>query len=196
MYWTRFGYSLWRITNVRGGIQKFPDWVHNEITTTNTRWEATQRVMAAKLTRLTHKIVIQQHLVAESCTICSSRSRRPTSSYLIYLWDTTCMPLNRGATRPMMGAGVPQYSSYTTGWTTGVWFSAGVGKGYFSSSPPWPGCLEPNQPTIQWVTGHLSPRIKWPGRETGQSPPSSAEVKERVELYLCSPVHLHNAVLS
>jgi hypothetical protein len=28
--------------------------------------------MAAKLTRLTHQIAIQLHLVAESCTICSS----------------------------------------------------------------------------------------------------------------------------
>jgi hypothetical protein len=46
------------------------------LTTTNTRWEATQRVMAAKLTRLTHKIPIQLHLVAESCTICSSRCWR------------------------------------------------------------------------------------------------------------------------
>jgi hypothetical protein len=32
--------------------------------------------MAAKLTRLTHKIEIQLHLVADSCTIYSSRSRR------------------------------------------------------------------------------------------------------------------------
>jgi len=32
--------------------------------------------MEAELTRLTHKIVIQLHLVAESCTICSSRPRR------------------------------------------------------------------------------------------------------------------------
>jgi len=45
--------------------------------------------MAAKLTRLTHKIAIQLHLVAESYTICSSRSRRPvrrlldTPSYII-----------------------------------------------------------------------------------------------------------------
>jgi hypothetical protein len=44
--------------------------------------------MAAKLARLSHKIVIKLHLVAESCTICSSRSRRPfrrlldTLSYL------------------------------------------------------------------------------------------------------------------
>jgi len=30
--------------------------------------------MAAKLTRLTHKVVIQLLLVAESCTICSSCS--------------------------------------------------------------------------------------------------------------------------
>jgi hypothetical protein len=36
----------------------------------------TQRAMAAKLTRLIHKIAIQLHLAAESCTICSSRSRR------------------------------------------------------------------------------------------------------------------------
>jgi hypothetical protein len=31
----------------------------------------------AKLPRLTHKIVIQLHLVAKSSTICSSHSRRP-----------------------------------------------------------------------------------------------------------------------
>jgi hypothetical protein len=45
--------------------------------------------MAAKLTRLTHKIVIQLHLVAESYTIYSSSSKRPvrklldTPSYII-----------------------------------------------------------------------------------------------------------------
>jgi hypothetical protein len=56
-----------------------------------TDWEAAQRVMAAKLTRLTHKIAIQLHLVAESSTICSSRSRRPvrklldTPSYIILM---------------------------------------------------------------------------------------------------------------
>jgi hypothetical protein len=55
---------------------------HNEITTINTRWEATQRVMAAKLTRLTHKIAIQLHLLAESCIICSSRSRRSVRKLL------------------------------------------------------------------------------------------------------------------
>jgi hypothetical protein len=38
--------------------------------------------MAAKLTRLIHKIAIQLHLVAESCTICSSRSRRSVRKLL------------------------------------------------------------------------------------------------------------------
>jgi hypothetical protein len=41
--------------------------------------------MATKLTRLTHKIAIQLHLVAESCTICSSHSRWP----VLKLLDTT-----------------------------------------------------------------------------------------------------------
>jgi hypothetical protein len=47
------------------------------LTAINIRWEATQRLMAAKFTRLTHKIAIQLHLGAEKCTICRSRSRRP-----------------------------------------------------------------------------------------------------------------------
>jgi len=38
--------------------------------------------MAAKLTRLAHKTAIPLHLVAVSCTICSSRSRRPVRKLL------------------------------------------------------------------------------------------------------------------
>jgi hypothetical protein len=38
--------------------------------------------MAANLTRLTHKIAIQLHLVAESFTIYSSRLRRPVRKLL------------------------------------------------------------------------------------------------------------------
>jgi hypothetical protein len=38
--------------------------------------------MAAKLTRLTHKMVAQLHLVAQNCTIYSSRSRRPVRKLL------------------------------------------------------------------------------------------------------------------
>jgi len=52
------------------------------LTTIYTRWEPTQRAMAAQVTRLTHKIAIQLHLVVEICTICSSRSRRPVRKLL------------------------------------------------------------------------------------------------------------------
>jgi hypothetical protein len=52
--------------------------------------------MAAKLNRLAHKIAIQVHLVADSCTICSPRSRRPvrklldTTSYVYYRDNFAC----------------------------------------------------------------------------------------------------------
>jgi hypothetical protein len=79
-----FFFFILQIEFLRGRIQKFPNRFDNEITTTtNTRWEATQTVMAAKLTRLVHKIAIQVHLVAENCTICSSRSRRPVLKLLV-----------------------------------------------------------------------------------------------------------------
>jgi len=39
--------------------------------------------MEAKFTRLTHKIAIQLVLVAESCNICSSRSRRQVQKFLV-----------------------------------------------------------------------------------------------------------------
>jgi hypothetical protein len=45
----------------------------------------------------------------------------------------------------------------------------------------------PTQPPIQCVPGALSLGIKRPGREAYHSPPSSAEDKESVELYLHSP---------
>jgi hypothetical protein len=38
--------------------------------------------MAAKLTRLTHKIAIQLYLLAETWTVCSSHSRRPVRKFL------------------------------------------------------------------------------------------------------------------
>jgi hypothetical protein len=47
--------------------------------------------MAAKLTRLTHRIAIQLDLVAESCTICSSRARRPVRKLLDTTWYMTAV---------------------------------------------------------------------------------------------------------
>jgi hypothetical protein len=72
-----FTFHLISFVSIRGRIQKFPERVDNEICNYKT-----ERVMAAKLARLTHKRVIQLHLVAESCTICSSRSRRQVRKFL------------------------------------------------------------------------------------------------------------------
>jgi hypothetical protein len=47
--------------------------------------------------------------------------------------------------------------------------------------------LGPTQLPIKWVSGALSLGVKWSGLEADHSPPSSAPVKECVELYLQSP---------
>jgi hypothetical protein len=47
--------------------------------------------------------------------------------------------------------------------------------------------LGSTQPPAQCVPGAFSLEVKQPGREADFSPPSSAEVKECVELYLHSP---------
>jgi hypothetical protein len=47
--------------------------------------------------------------------------------------------------------------------------------------------LGPTQPPIQWVPGALSLVVKRPGREADHSPPSSAEVKEWLEVHIHSP---------
>jgi len=56
--------------------------------------------------------------------------------------------------------------------------------------------LRPTQPPIQWIPRAHSMGEKRPGREADHSPPSRAEVKECVELYVHSPIHLHCVVLS
>jgi hypothetical protein len=66
-----------------------------------------------------------------------------------------------------------------------VRFSAGLGIFLFTTASRT--ALEPTQPPVQWVPGALSLEVKRPERETDHSPPSGAEVKECVELYLHSP---------
>jgi hypothetical protein len=45
----------------------------------------------------------------------------------------------------------------------------------------------PTQPPNQWVLGALLMGVKWPESEADHSPPSSAEVKEYIGIYLHSP---------
>jgi hypothetical protein len=52
------------------------------------------------------------------------------------------------------------------------------------------------QPLVQWLPRVLSPGVKQPGRETYQSPPTSAEVEKNVALYIHSPIRLHCVVLN
>jgi hypothetical protein len=64
--------------------------------------------------------------------------------------------------------------------------SSRQGLGIFLFTTASRPALGPAQP-IQWVPGALSLGIKRPGREADHSPPSCAEVKEWVELYIHSP---------
>jgi hypothetical protein len=75
-----------------------------------------------------------------------------------------------------------------------VRFPAGLGIFLFTTASRMsPG---PTQSPIQWVPGVPSLGVKRSGREANHSSPSSAEVKECVELYLHSPILLHGMVLS
>jgi hypothetical protein len=112
--------------------------------------------MAAKLTRLIHKIAVQLHLVAESCTIFRSRSKWPVRKLL----DT------------------PSYIFFASvRWTIGVLgFDSRRELGIFLFAASRM-ALGPTQPPTQWVPGYLSLGVKRQGREVDHSPPSSAEVK-------------------
>jgi hypothetical protein len=66
-------------------------------------------------------------------------------------------------------------------------FHSWRGVGIFLFTTASRTALGPTQPPIQWVPGAHSLGVKRPGREADHSPPSSAEVKECVELYLHSP---------
>jgi hypothetical protein len=74
------------------------------------------------------------------------------------------------------------------GWTIRVLgFESRRGLGIFLFTTASRTTVGPTQPPIQWVPGALSLGVKRSGREADHSPPSSAEVKEFVEIYVHSP---------
>jgi hypothetical protein len=83
----------------------------------------------------------------------------------------------------------PYFFISSTGWTIGVLvFDSWQGLGIFLfTTAVSRTALGPTQPPIQWVPRALSLGLKPPGREADHTPPSSAEVKECVELYLHTP---------
>jgi hypothetical protein len=77
---------------------------------------------------------------------------------------------------------------WATGWTIRVLrFDSRRALGILLFTTASRTALEPTQPPIQWVPGALSLGVMRQGLEADHSPPSSAEVKECVELYLHSP---------
>jgi hypothetical protein len=75
--------------------------------------------------------------------------------------------------------------SWYSDWVRAGWFRDRilVGGEIFHTCPDWPW-----GPSSLLYNGYqVFPRVKWPGRDVDHLPPSHAEVKERVELYLYSP---------
>jgi hypothetical protein len=99
--------------------------------------------------------------------------------------------------RPLMHETIRAHQLSRMGWTIGVLgFDSQRELGIFLFTTASRPALGPTQPPIQWVPGALFLGVKRPGREADHSPPYSAEIKERVELYLNSPIRLHGVVLS
>jgi hypothetical protein len=77
---------------------------------------------------------------------------------------------------------------WARGWTIGVvGFDYRRGLGIFLFTTTSRTALGPTQPPTQWLPGAFSLGVKRLGREVDHSPPSSAEVKEWVKLYIHSP---------
>jgi hypothetical protein len=66
-------------------------------------------------------------------------------------------------------------------------FKSRQGLGIFLFTTASRQVVGPTQPPIQWLPGAPSLGVKRPGLEVNHSVPSSAEVKECVELYLDFP---------
>jgi hypothetical protein len=62
-----------------------------------------------------------------------------------------------------------------------------AGAGNFSLHHRVQNCAGAHPASYPMSTGALFLGVKWPGREADHSPPSSAEVKEWVEVYFHSP---------
>jgi hypothetical protein len=160
--------------------------------------------MTAKFSRLTHKTAIQLHLVAETCIICSSRSRRlvrkllDTPSYFIEIIQIVVGVKYLDGRRPSshklffcfvrLGHGLDDRGCR-------VRFPAG-GWEFFPSPPRPERHWGPPSLLSSGYRGALSLGVKRPGREADHSPSSSAEVKNAWSYTSTPPIRLLGVVLS
>jgi hypothetical protein len=89
--------------------------------------------MVAKLTRLTHNIAIQLHLMADGCAICSFRSRRPVRILLdtpLYVSRSCEVYFSIMENRNRDSSAVQRWA---TGWVIG---DPSSGRGWEFFSPP------------------------------------------------------------
>jgi hypothetical protein len=106
-----------------------------------------------------------------------SESRRPQYYAKVYHWVYCLLPAR---SRDSAVGIVTGY--WLDNWGVGVRVPVRSRIFSMSSSP----VLGPTQPPIQWVRGVVFPRVKRPGRETGHSPRTSAEVK-KTWIYTSTP---------
>jgi hypothetical protein len=144
--------------------------------------------MEAKLTRLTDNISLQLHLLAESCTICGSRSRRPVRKLL----DTPSCVMQSYNSRDTSVGIVTCYGLDDQG--SRVRFPAGVGNFYLRHRVRT--ATGPTQSPMKWVPAALSLRIKRSGCEADHSRPASAEVKNAWSYSSTPTICLHGVMLS
>jgi hypothetical protein len=98
----------------------------------------------------------------------------------VFFLDEMMMKMTSATVDPLLTNS--KYKVHNIKWGSRVLLPARAG--IFSFTTASRPALEPTQPPIQGVPGALSLRAKRPGREADHSPPSSAEVKRCMELYL------------
>jgi hypothetical protein len=113
--------------------------------------------MAAKLTRLTHRIAIQLHVVAESYIICSSISRRPVRKLLDtpriwWQWNATSFVHGSFTVCSVM---IPSRTDFLQWWTDVpfvwvVWETGGWEENWIIWT--WKGWPQRSLYLLQWRT--------------------------------------------
>jgi hypothetical protein len=179
--------------------RKFPIWTWHfmsaipvtsqitlKITTSNILKPVTHGTCTIKLPP-TQLLLSLSHTHTHTHTECDMTHCNLYYSTILHCFPCICLYVGMDT---LLNALFPFYCFYLClkGWTIG-WsgFEFRCGLGIFLFNTVSRLALGPTQPPIQWIPGALSLGVKWSGCEIDHSPPSSAKVKECVELYLHSP---------